>query len=159
MLGTAGGIDPKENLLVAPFPCVWAGFEPGFGVSHAAHFTLSGSLRTIHVSHSHLFEPASLNALPKLPKFVALVLLLGLAELIRLGSCCLPSTSKQLPVFNVGTTTGAFSASKQLPLFSGRTVFSDGTASVVVPLGATLTFGLAISGLNWNPVSIGATVL
>lgn len=115
-----------------------AGFAPGLGVSHDTHLLLSGSFRTMQVSHSHLFEPVSLNALPN-P-------VLGAAGVAGFNA------SKQLPLFNSGT---GFSASRQLPLLSGSGAFA-GLASFA---GVALDFTLAVSGLNWKPVSFtGAAV-
>lgn len=103
---------------------VGAGFAPGLGVSHDTHLVLSGSFRTMHASHSHLLEPVSLNALPK--------------PAAGLGA----SASRQLP---------DLSASKQLPLLSGRGAFTGLTLATAA--GVTLDLTLAVSGLNWKPVS------
>lgn len=108
---------------------VGAGFAPGLGVSHDTHLVLSGSFRTMHASHSHLFEPVSLNALPK-----------PAAGAAGLGA----SASRQLP---------DLSASKQLPLLSGRGAFTGLTLAAAVAAGVTLDLTLAVSGLNWKPVS------
>lgn len=138
-LVTAGGVAvPKVKLLLGAS----AGFDPGFGVSQATHLVFSGSFRTIQASHSHLLEPVSLNALPKPPAEVEpLPTAAGVAGLVR--------ASKQLPDFNSGTTEPLFRASKQLPLFSGKGVVEE----LGVTAAGTAAFGLAISGLNWNPPS------
>lgn len=131
------GVAPKEKLLLGA-----SGFDPGLGVSQATHLVFSGSFRTIQASHSHLLEPVSLKAFPK-PE---------VAPFPTAGVTGFANASKQLPVFNSGTTESPLSASKQLPLFSGKGFFRvEGLAEVVV--GAT-AFGLAISGLNWNPPSL-----
>lgn len=115
---------------------VGADFAPGLGVSHDTHLVLSGSFRTMHVSHSHLFEPVSLNALPK-----------PAAGATGLGA----SASRQLPDLSSGTIDPLFSASKQLPLFSGKGAFTGLTLATAA--GVTLDLTLAVSGLNWKPVS------
>lgn len=135
----ATGVAPNEKLLLGGA----SGLDPGFGVSQATHFVFSGSFRTIQASHSHLLEPVSLKALPNPEVVVPFPTLAGLAN-----------TSIQLPDFNSGTTGLLFRASKQLPLFSGNGAFRvDGLVGVPVGTGAT-ALGLAISGLNWNPVSL-----
>lgn len=94
----------------------------------------------MQVSHSHLFEPVSLNALPK--------------PLVAVAAGFTANASKQLPVLSSGTTDEPlllFSASKQLPLLSGRGAF---TGLTVPELAATAGFILAVSGLNWKPVSL-----
>lgn len=132
---SAGAVAAVSGLTTA---AATAGFAPGLGVSHATHLLLSGSFRTIQASHSHLFEPVSLNALPN-PALAAA----GAAGF---------NASKQLPVFNSGT---GFRASKQLPLLSGSGAFAGLTSFA----GVTLVFTLAVSGLNWKPVSfVGAAV-
>lgn len=117
-----------------------AGFAPGLGVSQDTHLVLSGSFRTMQVSHSHLFEPVSLNALPK-PTLV------GFEP---------PNASRQLPVFNSGTVAvPLFSASKQLPLLSGKGALTGLTSFEAEA--AMVDFTLAVSGLNWKLVSfVGA---
>lgn len=133
----ATGVAPNEKLLLGA-----CGFDPGFGVSQAIHLVFSGSFRTIQASHSHLLEPVSLKALPK-PEVVPLP---------TAGVTGLDNASKQLPDFNSGTAGPLFRASKQLPLFSGNEAFAvEGLVGVAT--GAT-AFGLAISGLNWNPASL-----
>lgn len=133
----ATGVAPNEKLLLGA-----SGFDPGFGVSQAMHLVFSGSFRTIQASHSHLLEPVSLKALPK-PEVVPLP---------TAGVTGLDNASKQLPDFNSGTTELPFRASKQLPLFSGNELF-EVAGLFGVATGAT-AFGLAISGLNWNPPSL-----
>lgn len=113
---------------------------PGLGVSHATHFTLSALFRIIHVSHSHLSDPVSLKALPK-PS----VLLTPDTPVTGFASA-----SRQLPVLSSGTG-GDLSASRQLPLFRGTIVALGAKAT----LGVGLVFGLAVSGLNLKPPSLG----
>lgn len=149
VLLAATGVAPNEKLLLGA-----SGFDPGLGVSQATHLAFSGSFRTIQASHSHLLEPVSLKAFPK-PEVVVVV------PLPTAGVTGLASASKQLPDFNSGTTGLPFRASKQLPLFSGKGSF--GVEGVVGVEAGAAAFGLAISGLNWNPPSlrevIGAELL
>lgn len=73
------------------------------------------------------------------------------------GAAGLLRTSKQLPVFSSGTVALLFSASRQLPLFSG-----NGALTGLDRATGIAAFGLASSGLNWNPPSLsegGAGVL
>lgn len=95
-----------------------------------------------------MLEPVSLKALPN-PEAEPLPSGAGATGLLR--------TSKQLPVFSSGTAELPFRASKQLPLFSG-----SGALTGLDWLAGTAAFGLANSGLNWNPPSLsegGAVVL
>lgn len=73
------------------------------------------------------------------------------------GATGLLRTSKQLPVFNSGTVALLFRASRQLPLFNG-----NGALMGLDWVTGTTAFGLANSGLNWNPPDLsegGAAVL
>lgn len=138
---TGAAAAPNEKLLLGA-----SGLEPGLGVSQATHLVLSGSFRTIQASHSHLLEPVSLKALPNPEVVVPLPTGAAVVDL--------PRTSKQLPDFSSGTTTGLlFRASRQLPLFSGSGAFFRADVGLVCIAGVT-AFGLAISGSNWKLPSL-----